>query len=86
VLPLSDLDEAERILESFTRDLQKKGLSQIVAVARDENPDVDCFEFSVPGGLAQGKPNMELDLVIDFADFEQKPNAHFQCPIVDRNN
>jgi phospholipid/cholesterol/gamma-HCH transport system ATP-binding protein len=81
VLPFSDLDEAERILEDFTRDFRENGLSGIEAAAREENPAVQCFEFSILAGFAHGNPNVELDSVMEFAEFNQKPIARFQCDI-----
>jgi phospholipid/cholesterol/gamma-HCH transport system ATP-binding protein len=81
LLPFSDLDEAARILENFTKDFQENGLISIELAAKNANPKIDCFEFSILAGLAQGKPNLELDSVMEFAEFKQKPIAQFQCDI-----
>jgi phospholipid/cholesterol/gamma-HCH transport system ATP-binding protein len=79
VLPFSDVDEAERILAGFTKDLRENGLLSIETAAQSENPFVDCFEFSILAGVARGKPNIELASVTEFAEFKQKPIARFQC-------
>ena len=79
VLPFSNLEEAEQILEDFTRDFQKKGLAHIEAAARAVKPEIDCFEFSIYAGLAGGHPNVELESVTEIAEFMQKPIGRFQC-------
>ena len=81
VLPFSGLDEARRILEDFTRDFRKTGLIGIENAAREVNPAVHCFEFSISAGLARGNPNVELDSIMAFADFNREPIAQFQCNI-----
>jgi phospholipid/cholesterol/gamma-HCH transport system ATP-binding protein len=84
VLPFSNLEEAEQILENFTRDFQKKGLADIEAAARAVKPDIDCFEFSIYAGLAKGHPNVELESITEMAEFMQKPIGRFQCEIKDK--
>jgi phospholipid/cholesterol/gamma-HCH transport system ATP-binding protein len=81
VLPFSDLDEAQRILENFTRDFQKNGLQGIENAAREANPEVRCFEFSISAGLAQGNADVELDSIMQLADLNRQPIAQFQCNI-----
>ena len=53
VLPFSDLEEAGRILEDFTTDFRENGLISIENAAREVNPAVRCFEFSISAGLAR---------------------------------
>ena len=79
VLPFSNLEEAERILADFTRDFQKNGLIHIENAARKVNPSVSCFEFSISAGLAKGHPNVEMDAIMEFAEFKKEPIAQFQC-------
>ena len=81
VLPFSGLDEAQRILKDFTRDFRQNGLIRIENAAREVNPAVRCFEFSISAGLARGNPNVELDSIMAFADFNREPIAQFQCNI-----
>ena len=81
LLPFSDLDEAERILNDFKKDFRENGLIHIEAAAKKVNPEIDCFEFSILAGMAQGKPNLELESVMEFAEYKQKPIARFQCEI-----
>lgn len=79
VLPYSDLEEAERIMEDFTKDFQEHGLPNIQTLVEGEKTADDCFEFNILAGLAQGKPQIEIESVMEFARFNQKPIARFQC-------
>ena len=79
VLPFSDLEEAQRILEDFTTDFRENGLINIENAARKVNPAVSCFEFSISAGLARGNPDVELDSVMEFAEVNREPIARFQC-------
>jgi phospholipid/cholesterol/gamma-HCH transport system ATP-binding protein len=81
VLPFSDLDEAEEILANFTRDFQKNGLHRIENAAREVNPAVRCFDFVVTAGMARGGGNVELDSIMELAEFKKEPVAQFQCNI-----
>ena len=81
VLPFSNLDEAEQILQNFTRDFRGQGLAEIENAARALNPSVDCFEFSVLAGLANGHPEVEIESILEIAELRQKPIGRFQCEI-----
>jgi phospholipid/cholesterol/gamma-HCH transport system ATP-binding protein len=79
VLPFSDISEAERILEDFVKDLQSEGLGDL-QIGLDIPKD-QCFEFQVLAGLSQGKPQVELESIMEFARFNQREVARFQCEI-----
>ncbi len=79
MLPFSELSEAERILEDFVRDLRSEGLGDLRMGL--ELPQDQCFEFQVLAGLCQGKPQVELESIMEFARFNQKEVARFQCEI-----
>ena len=81
VLPFSNQEEAERILADFIRDFQKNGLISIEDAAREVNPSVSCFEFSISAGLAKGHPDVALDAIMEFAEFKKEPIAQFHCNI-----
>ena len=81
VLPFSDLEEAARIMNNFVEDFRSNGLKHIVKAAKTVDSDIDCFEFSILAGLALGKPVLELDSVMQFAELSQKPIAQLQCEI-----
>jgi hypothetical protein len=79
VLPYSDLEEAERIMADFKKDFREHGLPNIKSMANGEKAQDDWFEFDILAGLAQGKPQIEIESVMEFARFNQKPIARFQC-------
>jgi phospholipid/cholesterol/gamma-HCH transport system ATP-binding protein len=79
VLPYSDLEEANRIMEDFTRDFQAHGIRGIELQGGEKGSDEECTEFSVLAGLAQGKPQIEIESVMEFARFNQKEIAKFRC-------
>ena len=81
VLPFAELEEAGRILAEFTTDFRKNGLIKIENAARQVNPSVSCFEFSISAGLAKGNPDVELDSVMESAEDNREPIAQFQCNI-----
>ena len=81
MLPFSNIEEAEQILENFTQDFQKQGMKEIEDAARAVNPKVDCFEFSIFAGLAKGDPHVEIESELEFAEFMQKPIGRFHCEI-----
>jgi len=79
VLPYSDLEEAERIMEDFKKDFMERSFPNIQRLLEGEEAGDDCFEFNILAGLAQGKPQIEIESVMEFARFNQKPIARFQC-------
>jgi phospholipid/cholesterol/gamma-HCH transport system ATP-binding protein len=79
VLPYSDLDEAHRIMDDFTRDFQAHGIQGIEMQRGETDSDEACIEFSVLAGLAQGKPQIEIESVMEFARFNQKEISRFKC-------
>ncbi len=79
VLPYSNLEESERIMEDFTKDFKKHGIQGVKTYIEGEDKPEDSVEFSVLAGLAQGKPQIEIESVMEFARFNQKELARFTC-------
>lgn len=77
VLPFSDLGEAERIFSDFIKDLKQQGLCNIQPETQKARQD--GFEFFVLAGMSQGKPQVELESIMEFARFNQKEIARFTC-------
>ena len=75
VLPSTDRDTAEGLLENFAKDLQKGGLVGIQA----EIQPADCFTFSILAGLAEGKASTDIEITSERAKSLQKEIARFQC-------
>ena len=79
VLPYSDLEEARRIMEDFTKDFQQHGIGGIEGLVQREMPGKESVQISILAGLAQGKPQIEIESVMEFARFNQEPIARFEC-------
>jgi len=87
VLPYSNIEESERILVDFTKDFKEHGIEDIEEHEiweldpnlENEDPTGEYVEFSVLAGLAQGKPQIEIESVMEFARFNQKEIARFRC-------
>ncbi len=79
VLPYSDLDEAGRILDDFAQDFGEQGMRYIETVAQGEMASGECIECNIFAGLAQGKPFVEMESIIEFTKFQQEKIARFQC-------
>jgi phospholipid/cholesterol/gamma-HCH transport system ATP-binding protein len=87
VLPYSNIEESERILVDFTKDFKEHGIEDIEEHkiwefdpnVENEDPTGEYVEFSVLAGLAQGKPQIEIESVMEFARFNQKEIARFRC-------
>ena len=52
------------------------GLKEVVPERGESD---EGFTFRVSAGLAQGEPQIEIESVMEFARFNQKPIATFQC-------
>ena len=79
VLPYSDLEEAKRIMADFTKDFQQHGIQGLETALRDDSAAEECIEINILAGLAQGKPQVEIESSIEFARFDQKSIARFKC-------
>jgi phospholipid/cholesterol/gamma-HCH transport system ATP-binding protein len=79
-LPFSTLGEAERIVKTFSLDLQREGLPTIQAEAHISQ-DM-CFPFVILAGLAESKAGgEEIDLVFKEAEAGQREIARVYCEI-----
>ncbi len=81
VLPYSDLEEAKRIMEDFTKDFQDHGIPDLGSLVSSDSSAEEGIEVNISAGLAQGKPQIEIESVMEFARFNQKPIARFECKI-----
>ncbi len=75
ILPSTDRNTAEGLLEKFAQDLKKEGLVGIQA----EIQPADCFTFSILAGLAEGKTSTDIEITSEKAKSLQKEIARFQC-------
>jgi phospholipid/cholesterol/gamma-HCH transport system ATP-binding protein len=79
VLPYSDLEEAKRIMADFTKDFQEHGIGGLEALGENESSSEECVEINILAGLAPGEPQIETESVMEFARFNQKSIARFDC-------
>ena len=87
VLPYSNLEESEKIMKDFTKDFKEHSFQdyaeheiwELDPNAVIEEPSGEYVDFSVLAGLAQGKPQIEIESVMEFARFNQKELARFRC-------
>jgi phospholipid/cholesterol/gamma-HCH transport system ATP-binding protein len=77
VLPFSDMNEAKRILRDFVTDLHEHGLTDF-RPGGDSLSD-NCFEFSILAGLSEGRHQVELESIMEFARYNQKEVVRFVC-------
>jgi len=75
ILPSTDRDTAEGLLENFAQDLKKRGL---VGIQAEIQPS-DCFTFSILAGLAEEKASVDIEITSEKAKSLQKEIARFQC-------
>ena len=81
VLPFSNLEEAESILNDFVKDFQEQGIRDIWAEAQKQLPSRKCVDFTIRAGIAQGQPIAEIDSVIDSAESQQKEIGRLRCAV-----
>jgi phospholipid/cholesterol/gamma-HCH transport system ATP-binding protein len=86
VLPNADLAEVEGILEGFTKDFQQQGLRDIQTAVSQRAVSVECVEFVILVGIAQGQPGVELESIIALAKNHQKEIARFRCDAESKTN
>jgi phospholipid/cholesterol/gamma-HCH transport system ATP-binding protein len=86
VLPNADLAEVQGILEGFTKDFQQQGLRDIQTAVSQRAVSVECVEFVILVGLAQGQPGVELESIIALAKNHQKEIARFRCDAESKTN
>jgi len=79
VLPYSDLDEANDILQKFIADFQEYGIQNLATGEVGPGPSDACIELSVQAGLAQGQPFTKIETVIDAAKQQQKEIGRVIC-------
>jgi phospholipid/cholesterol/gamma-HCH transport system ATP-binding protein len=79
VLPYSDRAETEAILKEFIQDFQSQGISFIKSGTAAKRVSVECVEFIIFAGLAQGHPLEEIESVIENAKARQKEIGRLKC-------
>ena len=73
ILPSTDLDAAERLLEDFAMDLHEQGLIGIQV----EIQPADCYSFAILAGLAEEKASTDIEITSERARSLQKEITRF---------
>ena len=81
ILPYSNLDEANRIMDDFTNDFQEHGIRGLDTMVRGDSSANNYIEITILAGLAQGKPQIEIESVMEFARFNQEIIVTFQVEV-----
>jgi len=81
ILPFSELAEAKRILENFSKELRASGLEEIEREVRCKSHLEVSFAFSVAAGLAEGRSSEEIDQVFQEARASLRTIARFECGV-----
>jgi len=79
VLPYSDQLEAADILIDFIKDFREQGIRDIWTEASKRALSLECVEFTIFAGLAEGQPIVEIDSVIESAKNQQIEIGRFRC-------
>ena len=72
LLPRTTLDQAQRVRERLARNLGGEDILRL-------NSRAACFSFSLRCGLAQCRSGAGLADLVDEAEHDVKPIAHFEC-------
>jgi phospholipid/cholesterol/gamma-HCH transport system ATP-binding protein len=79
ILPNTDGNTAERMLEDFAKELQSQGLGEIHSEAQAVAQSDACYTFSVSAGLAEGTASEDIEDTSERATANLRTIAHFQC-------
>jgi phospholipid/cholesterol/gamma-HCH transport system ATP-binding protein len=63
----------------FIKDFREHGIREIWADASKQAVSLECVEFTILAGLAEGQPIVEIDSVIESAKNQQIEIGRFRC-------
>ena len=79
MLPSCERTEAEALMNEFVQDFRDQGIRDIWARGREHALPGQCVEFTVRGGVAQGRPTAEFESIIAEAKRHEKEIGRFTC-------
>jgi phospholipid/cholesterol/gamma-HCH transport system ATP-binding protein len=79
MVPYCDLEETEALLKDFIKDFQENGVREIWTEARQQAGSGTCIEFTIQGGFVQGRPDVEMETLIEDAKSRQREIGRFLC-------
>jgi phospholipid/cholesterol/gamma-HCH transport system ATP-binding protein len=81
VLPSTDRAEAEGILGEYIQDFQaqEQAILEIWASAQKRSGTELCVELTLLAGLAQGRPDEDIDAVVESAERDRRVISRIRC-------
>jgi phospholipid/cholesterol/gamma-HCH transport system ATP-binding protein len=81
VLPSTDRAEAEGILGEYIQDFQaqEQAIMDIWASAQRQSGSEQCVELTLLAGIAQGRPDEDIDAVIESAERDRRVISRIRC-------
>ncbi|MBI4764429.1 MAG: ATP-binding cassette domain-containing protein [Deltaproteobacteria bacterium] len=79
MVPMCEREEAEAILKDFVKDFKEQGIRKIWAEARKQVISGSCVEFTIQGGFAPGRPEVDMEDLIASAKNQQREIGRFIC-------
>lgn len=81
ILPHAELNEAQQLLDNFTKELQEHAIFDIHLATQAQIEAQQCFNIYVYAGITEAKSNDALDDIIKKAKANQKIIALHRCEI-----
>jgi phospholipid/cholesterol/gamma-HCH transport system ATP-binding protein len=79
ILPYTDLQEAQQLVDNLGNGLQKEALSNIQALTQAKIGASTCFEIYIYAGISEANSNDDIDNIIERARATQKIIGTFRC-------
>jgi predicted NodU family carbamoyl transferase len=79
ILPYTDLQEAQQLVDNLGNGLQKEALSNIKALTQAKIGAGACFEIYIYAGISEANSNDDIDNIIERAGATQKIIGTFRC-------
>ena len=79
VLPYSDIQEAAGLAENFAQDFKANGIPEMQKFVQAEITCSDAVSIAMLAGVAQGKPHMDIETVVDAARAKQTKILEFSA-------
>ncbi|MEJ2039179.1 MAG: ATP-binding cassette domain-containing protein [Desulfosarcinaceae bacterium] len=86
VLPFADMDEAWRLVKDFGQDLSTNGIASLQRVMPAPPECEHPVDIILSAGVAQGKPQTDLESVIDSARVHQDSFMRFKVKCREKTN
>jgi hypothetical protein len=79
ILPYTDLQEAQQLVDNLGNGLQKEGLSNIQALTQAKIGASACFEIYIYAGISEANSDDDIDNITERARATQKIIGTFRC-------